>query len=270
LSVQGVKKSVIYRFLKSIIAEDNDILTKLTEQTCIYDMCPNVIQHDEVYLDQHINRFVEILRMIVEMKPIDEKTLRILDVGAGVGFLSILLKVKYGYQVEAVDLKESVLFWEARFKKYGIPLKWCDITIEPLPYPAASFDVVIFSEVLEHLVASPIHALTEVKRVLKYNGTVILTTPNICRLANIGRLIIGTNILPDFRKYEQGSTPKTPHIREYTLDEVMSLIKEVKLSGVASRSRDHFHSYYRLLSVISYLLPRYRERITVRARKGQA
>lgn len=230
-------------------------------------MCPNVIQHDEVYLDQHIERFVDTLRIVAEIETPNKQFLRILDVGAGVGFLSILLRVKFGHNVEAVDLRESILFWEERFKKYGIPLKPCDITTEPLPYAAESFDIVIFSEVLEHLFASPIHAITEVKRVLKHNGTLILTTPNVCRLANIGRLILGKNILPDFRKYELGSTPKTPHIREYTLKEVISLINEVKLEGLASRNRDHFHSYYRLLNVITYLLPRYRERITVRARK---
>lgn len=267
MSSQRVKKSEIHQFLKSIIVKDQGMLTELAEKPCIYDMCTNVIQHDEVYLNQHIDRFVDILRAIAEIEATGKKPLRILDVGAGVGFLSILLKVKYGYHVESIDLKESALFWQERFKRYGIPLKPCDITTEPLPYPSENFDIVIFSEVLEHLISSQIYVLTEMKRVLKLNGTIIITTPNICRIANIGRLILGTNILPDFRKYGLGSTPKTPHIREYTLNEVVSLIDDVKLQGQTSRPLDHFHSYARLLSVITYLIPRYRERIMVTAKK---
>jgi len=270
MTSQRVNRSEIYRFLKSIIVKDKDITLKLREKPCIYDMCSDVIQHDEIYLDQHIDRFVDILRIAeIRHHASPMKNLRILDVGAGVGFLSILLKVKYGHCVEAVDLKESVIFWEERFRKYGIPLKSCDITIDPLPYPAENFDFVIFSEVLEHLVTSPIYALKQIRRVLKYKGYLILTTPNMCRLANIGKLILGKNIVPDFRKYELCHHPKTPHFREYTLNEVLLLIDEVKLKAekvYMSRCWDHFRSK-RFFGVITYLLPRYRSCIMIKAKK---
>ena len=47
-----------------------------------------------------------------------------------------------------------------------------------LPFREASFDVVVFSEVLEHLPkGSELTALKEINKVLSENGTMILTTP---------------------------------------------------------------------------------------------
>ena len=48
---------------------------------------------------------------------------------------------------------------------------------EPLPLKNNSFDVVIMRDVIEHLLR-PYDTLLEVKRVLKINGILKLTTPN--------------------------------------------------------------------------------------------
>ena len=55
-----------------------------------------------------------------------------------------------------------------------------DLT-KPLPYPSQSFDVVILSEVVEHL-ESCRTAVSEAGRVLRPGGHLILSTPNIARL----------------------------------------------------------------------------------------
>jgi SAM-dependent methyltransferase len=63
----------------------------------------------------------------------------------------------------------------------GIPVdKGVDL-LKGLPYPDASFDVVLLVEVIEHL-ENHRAALSEVSRVLKPGGIFILTTPNIMRI----------------------------------------------------------------------------------------
>lgn len=53
--------------------------------------------------------------------------------------------------------------------------------LRPLPYPSESFDLVVLSEVVEHLPRFRT-AIAEAGRVLKLGGYLILSTPNIARL----------------------------------------------------------------------------------------
>ena len=51
------------------------------------------------------------------------------------------------------------------------------------PYPDAHFATVICGELIEHLFEDPMHLMSEVNRILKPGGHLVLTTPNIARAA---------------------------------------------------------------------------------------
>jgi SAM-dependent methyltransferase len=89
------------------------------------------------------------------------------------------------------------------------------------PYADGEFDVVIFAEIIEHLLNDPCKVLREIKRVLKPNGTLILTTPNVARLENVTRLISGTNIYDPYSGYG----PYGRHNREYNRHELDQLLR---------------------------------------------
>ena len=63
----------------------------------------------------------------------------------------------------------------------GIPVDYSVDLLKRLPYEDASFDVVLLVEVIEHLENHRV-ALGELARILKPNGVLIVTTPNIMRL----------------------------------------------------------------------------------------
>ena len=63
----------------------------------------------------------------------------------------------------------------------GIPVDYSVDLLTRLPYEDASFDVVLLVEVIEHLENHRV-ALGELARILKPNGVLIMTTPNIMRL----------------------------------------------------------------------------------------
>ena len=91
---------------------------------------------------------------------------------------------------------------------------------EPFPWPDDSFDVVLFCEIVEHLLRDPVAVLHEVRRVLRPGGTLIMTTPNVARLENVMRLVEGANIYDLYSAYPYGR-----HVREYTRHELVGLLE---------------------------------------------
>jgi SAM-dependent methyltransferase len=87
---------------------------------------------------------------------------------------------------------------------------------DPFPFPDDTFDVVLFCETIEHLLMNPVAALTEVHRVLRPSGVLVLTTPNVARLANALSLVEGGNLYDPY----SGFGAYGRHNREYTRHEL--------------------------------------------------
>ncbi|HYB92084.1 MAG TPA: class I SAM-dependent methyltransferase [Candidatus Binataceae bacterium] len=87
-----------------------------------------------------------------------------LDLSAGDGLSSRLLAER-GWRVISTERRTARPGWVAADLNYD------------LPFRAATFELVMMLEVIEHLPDIP-HALSEVARVLKPGGTAILSTPN--------------------------------------------------------------------------------------------
>jgi 2-polyprenyl-3-methyl-5-hydroxy-6-metoxy-1,4-benzoquinol methylase len=89
----------------------------------------------------------------------------ILDVGCGDMYLSTLLPQ---YNWTGIDVNT--------FKAKGKAVKH-ELENTPYPFADASFDLVICSEVLEHIF-DPMIVTKEIRRLIKPTGTYILSTPN--------------------------------------------------------------------------------------------
>jgi len=105
---------------------------------------------------------------------------------------------------------------EHRFRSHRI-----DVEHEELPFADNSFAGALCCEVLEHLTADPIRMLATIHRVLKADGWLVLTTPNVANLRNILALLHGRNV---YKPYEAVFGPTSRHNREYTTGEVLELL----------------------------------------------
>jgi len=112
-------------------------------------------------------------------KPLNPK--KVLDAGCGEGFsLNKLITNKIGEYLEGIEnSKEAIVLGKKLFPKAKIKLG----SVYDLPYEANYFDLVLCTEVLEHL-ENPQKALLEIIRVSKKH--VILSVPNepFFRMAN--------------------------------------------------------------------------------------
>ncbi len=156
------------------------------------------------------------------------KGANVLDVGSAPGHVSTGLHLM-GFHVEGVNLNEE---WN---KFYPSPewverlgVKTHDFEKAPLPWGGESFDAVFFCEVLEHIaVKNPAEVLTDLKRLLKPGGSLILSTPNICNVSNLYALLKGRNVMWDGDIF-YGSYDR--HNREYTPAEVLAVLEEAGFS----------------------------------------
>ncbi|MGN6795543.1 MAG: class I SAM-dependent methyltransferase, partial [Streptosporangiaceae bacterium] len=112
---------------------------------------------------------------------------RILDVGCGDGFATGVAAARLpGHHVAALDWSAPSLRL-ARARGLAVLRAGLDTG---LPIKSASVDVVIMSEVIEHLVDTD-SAVEEAHRVLKPGGSLLLSTPNLAAWYNRGLLAVG-------------------------------------------------------------------------------
>ena len=148
------------------------------------DAIPPDGKHD--YFRLHRYRF----HMLLAAIPLGAGS-RVLEIGSNPGLFTEAL-VRAGYRVSGTDL-----FPEHRadlWRRLGVEMRRWNIDTEPAPYPEESFDIVFFSEVIEHLANPPVDALATIGRLLKPGGRLILSTPNQfylkSRLRTLGDIVL--------------------------------------------------------------------------------
>lgn len=129
---------------------------------------------------RHTSRYEQEGRLLAILSLIDLKEVGLtLDVGCGVGWLTRQYAKLTQGQVIGIDFsKESINGARSKAIEEGLNnLKFEVMDAEELRFENNTFDCIICSEVLEHLL-NPQKALDEMNRVVKPTGQIVITTPN--------------------------------------------------------------------------------------------
>lgn len=108
-----------------------------------------------------------------------------LDVGAGTGWLAHLIRRHFGVAVSTVDLSREFCVWSRG--AFGFPAHAANAA--GLPFRDDTFDVVVCSEVIEH-VEHPLAVLGELRRVAR--RAVVVTTQESCLESWERRMLIAS------------------------------------------------------------------------------
>lgn len=111
---------------------------------------------------------------------------RVLEVGCGDGELGRLLRWR-GHRVTGIELVHEAAE-RARIRLDRVVT--ADVERDGFPFPPASFDAIVFADVLEHLV-DPWRALREAVAVLAEGGVVVASIPNVQNWDVLSRLLRG-------------------------------------------------------------------------------
>lgn len=99
-----------------------------------------------------------------------------------------------------------------------IPIFKFECEKERLPVADHSYGTVFFCDVIEHLIVDPVWALLEFNRVLKHEGTLIISTPNVTGIDRLQNLLGGYNPINE-NQYKSSSIYQR-HNREWTIREL--------------------------------------------------
>lgn len=95
-----------------------------------------------------------------------------------------------------------------------------------IPLEDCGVEFIFAIEVVEHLV-SPSHLFAEAFRICAPGGYLLVTTPNVTRIGNVFKLLIGRSNFDRLTPldYENPEDEWRPHFREYTMTEVSDFFR---------------------------------------------
>lgn len=176
------------------------------------------------------DRFEEVTKLLSDLIGKYPKKLKVLDIGVGDAvYESKLPQVYQGRcQFYGVDISKEQI---KRAKKYLFEGKVVDINSQKLPYPTNYFDIILISEILEHIFF-PNSLLSDADRVLKPGGLMLLTYPNSGALQlRLSLLLTGRSVMLNYPENK-------PHIRFFRTDDIVMMLgkgfKVIKYQGLSS------------------------------------
>ncbi len=140
---------------------------------------------------------------------------RVLEIGCAEGLTMEYLASRYNCSVAGLDYCENAI---ATARGKGYEVYKCNLNDEELPFSECEFDFVLIGDVLEHLY-DPWSVLAAIVRVLKDDGTILISIPNVKHYTLLKDLV-----LRDRWQYCESGLLDVTHIRFFTGEGVKQLI----------------------------------------------
>ena len=197
------------------------------------------------YYPRYRSRYRDVLKLYASLAPSTPQM--VLDVGGGQ--LGLLCKLLWEDQAEAADIGGPHLDY---LRHQGVQAFNWNLCSSAQPVQNR-YDVVFFSEVIEHLPIPGHIPLERLRVTLKSDGILICTTPNLYRPRNIIYLLLGIKIFDYFRFPTEGGLG---HVVEYSHDHLGWQLEHAGFSDVQVKFHQVRHSPNNLFFRVLYWLGR--------------
>lgn len=226
----------------------------------------NTVEECNRYLNKkshklRTNIVIELLHEVINKEQNSSK--KLLSIACSTGIIEEKIKNAFGIDVYGVDAAKHSL---EEANKHGVIAKYADVS-KRLPFEDAYFDFVFAGEIIEHLLNTKFF-LSEVNRVLKPKGYLILTTPNLGRFDDRLRLLFG--------KAPRQISPMHDylylHIRPFTFDSLKNALTLCGFTDIKLRTNffaiEFFGKEIKIYSpLLTRLFPSFGSTLIVRSRK---
>jgi 2-polyprenyl-3-methyl-5-hydroxy-6-metoxy-1,4-benzoquinol methylase len=234
------------------------------------------IKNDIEYFNYHKKRFRRMGETVSRILPPGSQ---VLDIGSHYLHSSLLLHFM-GYQVVCMDVSE---FWDLDYiRKRAADHQLTPVVENQLEHLASlnqeteKYDLILFTEIFEHITFNPIAFWKRIHTLIKNNGKIYLTTPNsltiyaiVKTLFNLIRLKgIGMDVKAIFPTVTYGH-----HWKEYSATEIRSYFSMLndgfqmdiqKFNYKPAETANHWKASLRILLMrISNAIPFFKEAMEV-------
>lgn len=160
-----------------------DLLSVSREEGVSNCFLNNSLEYELYYSDFQYRRLCEIMSMVFATN-INQGDL--LDIGTTP--FTFLLKKITPHDIHTIDYTSN---FAERCQNKHIKFENHDLTSQSLPFSGKKFDIIVFTEVFEHLLANPVRILSKIRSMLKDDGYLIFGTPNLSSLQK--RILLAFN-----------------------------------------------------------------------------
>jgi len=213
------------------------------------------------YAETHKSRFVHTL----EITPPGDESQSVLEMGAYMQ-ITAPLKFQLGYgNVRGCYYGALGRVHHKSITSESGEVFECDIDLfdaekDIFPYADASFDTVLCCELIEHLFADTMHMMSEINRILKPGGHLVLTTPNIGSLRSVSAILLGyhPSFFPAYiRPRKADEEAEARHNREYVPMEIQHLLTDSGFDMVRLETGEFLDAPHPEFGWVTHLLQRY-------------
>jgi methionine biosynthesis protein MetW len=163
---------------------------------------------DDMDILMHYSRYKKIIQLIQQIR-VQKKNIKVLDLGCGPGHLGKMI-LEEGFDVWGADISDNSI---QLAKEKG--LKVIKASFEDrLPFQDQEFDIVVSSEVIEHIYDTE-SFIQEINRIMKKNASLIITTPNVASFGRRIFLLLGKNPILEYQL-----SGGAGHIRYFTFKDM--------------------------------------------------
>jgi 2-polyprenyl-3-methyl-5-hydroxy-6-metoxy-1,4-benzoquinol methylase len=155
----------------------------------------------------------------------------LLDIGCAQGFF-LFTASQAGYKIKGIEISQDAAEYARR--EFGLDVE--PKAFEELRFPENHFDVVTLWQVLEH-VPYPLSVLEEVHRILKPDGLVVVSTPNI-------------EGLPSRLLRKKWWDIKRLHVNQFSTRTLMDILRNAEFKNISPASYKGFISLSILLTMM--------------------
>jgi len=145
---------------------------------------------------------------------------KILDIGSGYGTLALFCQKLFRSKIYCIDFTESNLS-KSLIEDKNIHFKVNNIETQDFPWKD-EFDIIIFTEVMEHLNFNPKPTLKKIHDLLKMNGRLYLSTPDASDWGRITKYYKSIEEMPNPKNVEKIIDD---HIYQYKKEELLMVLE---------------------------------------------